>query len=254
MNFWTLTCINWLRQEPYVRAWSQAYRDDGLIVIGVHTPGVLLRARDRPRAPGDEGASDRLPGRRRQRLRDLGRLRQPLLAGALLRRPRTASSATSTSAKGATSNPSASSSGCSASSASSSRSRGSAWRREADWDHLQTPETYLGYERGGPPGRRRVDERAYSSPSAWASTTGPSPASGRSSPRASCSPRPAGASPTASTRATRISCCHAGARAPIAFRVLLDGEAPGPARGEDVDEDGNGLLRRRPPLPTRAPA
>src|SRR5215211_657606 len=38
VNFWTLTCINWLRQEPYVRAWSQAYRDDGLIVIGVHTP------------------------------------------------------------------------------------------------------------------------------------------------------------------------------------------------------------------------
>src|SRR5215208_1889051 len=38
VNFWTLTCINWLRQEPYVRAWSQAYQDDGLIVIGVHTP------------------------------------------------------------------------------------------------------------------------------------------------------------------------------------------------------------------------
>src|SRR3954468_6005158 len=38
VNFWTLTCINWLRQEPYVRAWSQAYRDDGLVVIGVHTP------------------------------------------------------------------------------------------------------------------------------------------------------------------------------------------------------------------------
>ena len=38
VNFWTLTCINWLRQEPYVRAWSQAYRDDGLIVIGVHAP------------------------------------------------------------------------------------------------------------------------------------------------------------------------------------------------------------------------
>ena len=37
-DFWTLTCINWLRQEPYVRAWSQAYRDDGLVVIGVHTP------------------------------------------------------------------------------------------------------------------------------------------------------------------------------------------------------------------------
>jgi SAM-dependent methyltransferase len=38
VDVWTLTCINWLRQEPYVRAWSQAYRDDGLVVIGVHTP------------------------------------------------------------------------------------------------------------------------------------------------------------------------------------------------------------------------
>src|SRR4051794_4418994 len=38
VDFWTLTCINWLRTEPYVRAWSEAYRDDGLIVVGVHTP------------------------------------------------------------------------------------------------------------------------------------------------------------------------------------------------------------------------
>src|SRR5262245_59115818 len=38
VDFWTLTCINWLRTEPWVRAWSRAYRDDGLVVIGVHTP------------------------------------------------------------------------------------------------------------------------------------------------------------------------------------------------------------------------
>src|SRR5262249_20184511 len=38
VNFWTLTWLNWLPTEPYVRAWSRAYRDDGLIVIGVHTP------------------------------------------------------------------------------------------------------------------------------------------------------------------------------------------------------------------------
>jgi thiol-disulfide isomerase/thioredoxin len=38
VDFWTLTCINWLRTAPYVRAWSQAYRNDGLVVIGVHTP------------------------------------------------------------------------------------------------------------------------------------------------------------------------------------------------------------------------
>ena len=34
-----------------------------------------------------------------------------------------------------------------------------------------------------------------------------------------------------------------GARGPIPFRVLLDGEAPGPSHGVDVDEDGNGLLQ-----------
>jgi hypothetical protein len=34
-----------------------------------------------------------------------------------------------------------------------------------------------------------------------------------------------------------------GAREPIPFRVLLDGEAPGPSHGLDVDEDGSGLLR-----------
>ena len=35
----------------------------------------------------------------------------------------------------------------------------------------------------------------------------------------------------------------AGAREPIPFRLLLDGAAPGPSHGADVDEDGNGLLR-----------
>ena len=38
VNFWTYTCINWLRTLPYVRAWAEKYRDQGLAVIGVHTP------------------------------------------------------------------------------------------------------------------------------------------------------------------------------------------------------------------------
>ena len=38
VDFWTYTCINWLRTEPYVRAWAEKYRDQGLVVIGVHTP------------------------------------------------------------------------------------------------------------------------------------------------------------------------------------------------------------------------
>jgi thiol-disulfide isomerase/thioredoxin len=38
VDFWTYTCINWLRTLPYVRAWAAKYRDLGLTVIGVHTP------------------------------------------------------------------------------------------------------------------------------------------------------------------------------------------------------------------------
>src|SRR4249920_534086 len=38
VNFWTYTCINWLRQLPYVRAWAGKYAGQGLVVIGVHTP------------------------------------------------------------------------------------------------------------------------------------------------------------------------------------------------------------------------
>jgi thiol-disulfide isomerase/thioredoxin len=38
VDFWTYTCINWLRTLPYVRAWASKYRDLGLTVIGVHTP------------------------------------------------------------------------------------------------------------------------------------------------------------------------------------------------------------------------
>jgi thiol-disulfide isomerase/thioredoxin len=38
VNFWTYTCINWLRQLPYVRAWAGNYSGQGLVVVGVHTP------------------------------------------------------------------------------------------------------------------------------------------------------------------------------------------------------------------------
>jgi thiol-disulfide isomerase/thioredoxin len=38
VDFWTYTCINWLRTLPYVRAWAEKYGDAGLTVIGVHTP------------------------------------------------------------------------------------------------------------------------------------------------------------------------------------------------------------------------
>jgi thiol-disulfide isomerase/thioredoxin len=38
VDFWTFTCINWLRTLPYIRGWAGAYADKGLVVVGVHTP------------------------------------------------------------------------------------------------------------------------------------------------------------------------------------------------------------------------
>jgi len=38
IDVWTYTCINWLRTLPYVRAWAEKYRNQGLVVIGVHSP------------------------------------------------------------------------------------------------------------------------------------------------------------------------------------------------------------------------
>jgi Thioredoxin like C-terminal domain len=97
---------------------------------------------------------------------------------------------------------------------------------DADWDHLDTPETYLGYERtehfASPAGAVFDDRRAHEVPSACASTTGRSPASGRSGASMSCSTGAAGASPTGSTRATLILCCLADreSRFPSAFSSM----------------------------------
>jgi thiol-disulfide isomerase/thioredoxin len=38
VDFWTYTCINWLRTLAYVRAWAEKYEEHGLVVVGVHTP------------------------------------------------------------------------------------------------------------------------------------------------------------------------------------------------------------------------
>ena len=119
---------------------------------------------------------------------------------------------------------------------------------EADWDHLRTPETYLGYGRADAlrvtgTRRRSTNAAPTSSPSACASTTGHSPASGRSA-RENVVLDEAGGSIAFRFQARDAHLVLSpGAREPIPFRVLLDGEAPGASHGVDVDEDGNGLLR-----------
>ena len=245
VDFWTFTCINWLRTAPYVRAWSQAYRDDGLVVIGAHTPefsfeheidrvrqATTQRGIDYPVALDNDYAvwnafenhywpalyfldADGIirdhhfgEGRYEQSERVIQRLlgveRELLSVEAL------------------------------------------GVEAEADWDHLGTPESYLGYVRAehlASPGAPAFDERhAYVLPEVlpfnhWALagewTIG----------REKVALEQAGG-----TIAYRFLArdahlvLSAGAREPIPFRVLLDGEAPGPSHGVDVDEQGNGLL------------
>jgi thiol-disulfide isomerase/thioredoxin len=38
VDFWTYSCVNWLRTLPYVRAWHERYADRGLVVVGAHAP------------------------------------------------------------------------------------------------------------------------------------------------------------------------------------------------------------------------
>src|SRR4051794_33571053 len=209
VDFWTLTCINWLRTEPYVRAWSQAYRDDGLVVVGVHTPefsfehdiGLVRQATaersiDYPVALDNDydvwSAFDNhywpalyfvdADGVIRNHHFGEGRYEQSerVIQG-LLGIERELVSV-----------------------------EGRGVEAEADWDHLRTPETYLGYGRGerfASPGGAAFDERrAYELPGRLRLNEWALAGSGRSSPSASRSTRPAGASPTGSTRATRTSC------------------------------------------------
>jgi len=246
VNFWTLTCINWLRQEPYVRAWSQTYRDDGLIVIGVHTPefsfeheidrvrrATKQRAIDYPVALDNDYAiwsafnnhywpalyfvdsegiiRDQHFGEGRYEQSE--RVIQQLLA--VEREP------VSVDGLGA--------------------------EKEADWDHLRTSETYLGYERSehlaSPHGAAFDQRRAYELPERlpfnhWALagewTIG----------REHVVLNRAGGSIAYRFHARDAHLVLSpGARGPIPFRVLLDGQAPGPSHGVDVDEHGTGVLR-----------
>jgi thiol-disulfide isomerase/thioredoxin len=193
MDFWTLTCINWLRTEPYVRAWSRAYRDDGLVVIGVHTPEFSFehdigrvrqalqdRSIDYPVAVDNDyaiwtafdnhywpalffiDADGVIRGSHfgEGNYEESERLIQRLLG---ITRELTPVA-------------------------------GAGVEAEANWNELRTPETYVGYERGenlASPGRN-----------AWASTSGPCPASGPSGARTSSWTRPAAASHSGSTRVT----------------------------------------------------
>ncbi len=244
-NFWTLTCINWLRQEPYVRAWSQAYRDDGLVVVGVHTPefsfehdadrigrAVKQYSIDYPVAiDSNYGVWEAFANHywpalyfvgRDGRIKDQhfgeGRYEQServlqMMLG--IDRPLL-------------------------------DIHGTGVEAEADWETLRTPETYVGYQRGerfASGGDEPYDKRyTYSVPERlplnhWALDgewiVGPENVTAAA----------AGASISFRFHSRDAHFVMSNGRGgPIPFRVTLDGEAPGDAHGTDIDADGNGTL------------
>ena len=245
VNFWTLTCINWLRHEPHVRAWSQAYRDDGLVVIGVHTPefsfeheidrirhAIGERAIDYPVVVDNDyetwSAFDNhywpalyfidAEGVIRDHHFGEGRYEQSeRIIQRLLDVEREAVSV-----------------------------EGLGVEAAADWTHLQTPETYLGYgrsERFAPADGATLEPHVYELPrqlevNHWALagdwTIG----------RESVVLDEAGGSIAFRFHARDVHLVlSAGARDKIPFRILLDGESPRASAGVDVDEEGNGVLR-----------
>jgi hypothetical protein len=245
VNFWTLTCINWLRQEPYVRAWSQAYRPDGLVVLGVHTPefsferdlelvrrAIAERDIDYPVVADDDYEIWRAfdnhywpalyfvdrdgvirdhhfgEGRYEESERVIQRLlgvQRELVAV-----------------------------------------EGLGVEAPADWDHLRTPETYLGYARGShfsSPNRQAFDEPAgyelprYLQLNHWALAG--EWTIGREHVRLEA---PGGSLAYRFHARDAHVVLSLATSEPIPFRVLLDGEAPGASHGVDVDEDGHGVL------------
>ncbi|SDD28770.1 Thiol-disulfide isomerase or thioredoxin [Geodermatophilus telluris] len=246
VDFWTLTCINWLRTAPWIRAWSRAYRADGLLVVGVHTPefsfersldgvrqAIEVRGIDHPVAVDDDHRIWDAFGNHywpalyfvdadgviRDQYSGEGRYEESeRLVQRLLGVDRELVDVVAAGVEAA-----------------------------ADWANLRTPETYLGSGRGLPP----VPPSGYATDGSTSHTSSPGLRPGRWSLRGDWSVgaesvrlREAGGSIAIGFHARDVHLVLApGGRRPVPFRVVLDGEAPASAHGLDVSEEGTGVLR-----------
>ena len=252
IEFWTFTCINWIRTLPYVRAWFEKYRADGLVVLGVHTPEfeiehdiehVSRAAREMrieyPIAIDNEYRIWRAfgnsywpalyfgDGQGQIRHHSFGEGEYAQSEG-VLQMLLAAAGADRVSRELVSLDP-------------------VGVEAQADWTQLQSSESYVGYERAenfvSPGGVTRDRPRAYVLPKVlglnhWALggdwTIGSEAAllnrsEGRIAHRFQA-------------RDLHLVMAPAAAGQPVHFRVLLDGEAPGTSCGVDVDEHGNGIV------------
>ena len=232
VDFWTYSCVNWLRTLPYVRAWHERYREHGLVVVGVHAPefGFEHDLANVRRAVDDLDVG--YPVVIDNDFTDLARLRQPLLAGALPARRRRPRPVPRISARRPTRSPSGRSSSSSAWTRSSSDVAADGLAQAADWDALRSPETYLGRARG----ERRTDARTLAL-NQWALT-------GRvGAGRGGRGARSGRWSITYRFQARDVNLVLAPSGGPgRASPCRLDGGPPGDAHGLDVDASGAGTL------------
>ena len=105
VDFWTYSCVNCVRTLPYLKAWYDAYRDKGLVIVGVHTPEFEFEKNTANVARAIRELGVTLARGAGQRLQAVERIRQPVLAGPLLHRCEGAGCATSTSARASTTSP-----------------------------------------------------------------------------------------------------------------------------------------------------
>jgi thiol-disulfide isomerase/thioredoxin len=253
VNFWTYTCINWLRQLPYVRAWAGKYSGHGLVVIGVHTPefgfehdlGNVRRAVqdmrvDYPVAIDNDyavwGAFDNhywpalyfadAEGRIRHHHFGEGEYRQSeMVIQQLLDEAGSAGAGhevVSVEARGA--------------------------EAPADWATLRSPETYTGYERGenfaSPDGAVPGKRHAYQVPAElrlnqWALS------GDWTVDEQAATLNEAGGQLAYRFHARDLNLVMGPPDAPVRFRVLIDGQPPGAAHGADVDDQGHGTATWR---------
>jgi thiol-disulfide isomerase/thioredoxin len=252
VNFWTYTCINWLRTLPYVRAWAHKYQDQGLVVIGVHTPEFDF-----------EHDLDNV----RQQVKDLGvdypvavdndymiwtafsNLYWPALyfvdAQGQIRHHRFGEGDYQMSEMVLQQLLAEAGSGGSDQDLVSVDPGGV--EVAADWDSLRSPENYLGYERTdnfvSPNGSILDTSYAYAAPAQlrlnqWALsgdwTVG----------RGAIVLNAAGGwlHYRFHARDLHLVMTPPAPDTPARFRVLLDNQPPGPAHGTDIDDQGNGTL------------
>jgi thiol-disulfide isomerase/thioredoxin len=270
VEFWTFTCINWLRTLPYVRGWFEKYRGDGLVVLGVHTPEFdVERDTERVRQAAQEMRIDYpIAVDSDYRIwRAFDNNYWPALyfadADGQIRHHRFG--------EGEYENSEMVIQRLLAASGADQVSRdlvsvdAPGIEAPADWDHLRSGEAYIGYLRAenfaSPGGVARDRPREYALPddlrlNHWALagnwTVGGQPAV--------LNAPDGGIAHRFHARDLHLVLAPAPEDRPVRFRVRLDGGPPGVDHGVDIDEHGEGivteprlyqLIRQRPPVADR---